>query len=109
MRKKYRVLVDDNYHFSNEDERYEAGAFDNYADALAKCKAIVDEYLVEQFKPGISSDALLSSYKSFGDDPWISPTPNGVEQFSAWDYAEQRSAEICTVPPDQPAVDGESE
>ncbi len=109
MAKKYRILVDDNYHFMDEDERYEAGAFDDYAEALAKCEAIVDECLQEQLKPGMSAEALLSAYRSFGEDPWISPTPDGVGRFSAWDYAEQRSVEVCGTTPAERAGGGNAD
>jgi hypothetical protein len=95
--KRYRVLVDDNYHYQNEDERYEAGAFDDYADALAKCKAIVEECLQEQLKPGMTAEQLYSAYVGFGEDPWVLETPDGVERFSAWDYARERSREICAT------------
>ena len=33
--KNFEVFVDDNYHYTDEDERYSAGEFDNYEEALA--------------------------------------------------------------------------
>jgi hypothetical protein len=50
--KRFRVLVDDNFHYQKEDERYQAGEFDEYANALEKCKKIVEECLQEQLQPG---------------------------------------------------------
>ena len=91
----YRVLVDDNFHYMQEDERYEAGTFGSYAEALAKCKAIVEACLRQMAKPGMTADELYSSYVTFGDDPWIPETPTDADRFSAWDYARERSLEIC--------------
>jgi len=52
---KYKVLVDDNFHYMDEDERYELGEFDTSEDAIAPCKKIVDECLRGSHKPGITS------------------------------------------------------
>jgi hypothetical protein len=93
--RRYRVLVDDNFHYMQEDERYEAGTFGSYAEALAKCKAIVEAGLRQMAKPGMTPDELYNSYVTFGDDPWIPETPTGTDRFSAWDYARTRSLEIC--------------
>jgi len=91
----YRVLVDDNFHYGNEDERYQAGAFDSYEHALAKCRSIVEECLAEQLKPGMAAEELYAAYMMFGEDPWISAVPEDAARFSAWEYARARSREIC--------------
>ena len=36
----FDVFVDDNFHFMNEDERYSAGTFDTYEEAVANTKTI---------------------------------------------------------------------
>jgi hypothetical protein len=41
----YRVLIDDNFHFMNEDERCTHGEFESLAEAIAACKKIVDDCL----------------------------------------------------------------
>jgi hypothetical protein len=93
----FRVLVDDNYHYMHQDERYQAAEFGDYASAVEKCEAIVEDCLQEQlqYRPGMSAESLLIAFKMFGEDPWVSPTPEGVESFSAWDYAEQRCQEVA--------------
>jgi hypothetical protein len=49
-------------------------------------------FLDEQYKPGMSSDALFEQYAYFGEDPFI----RGRESdFSAWDYARRRYEELC--------------
>jgi hypothetical protein len=90
----YEVLVDDNFHYMDEDERYSAGKFATYGEALEQAKRIVDRSLSELFEPGKSAADLMASYVMFGDDPWIAPTPAGAERFSARDYARQRAPDM---------------
>src|SRR3954447_5502683 len=90
----YTVKVDDNFHFMDRDERYEDGTFGSYEDALAACKRIVEASLTEQYQPGMTAEELFSRYRSFGDDPFISPY-DPDRRFSAWEYAQVRAEEIC--------------
>lgn len=90
----FKVFVDDNYHYRDENERYEKGEYDTFEAAVNVCKSIVDQFLLSAFKPGMSSAELYESYISFGEDPYIIPTPEGWD-FSAWDYAKQRCFEIA--------------
>ncbi|MES2598591.1 MAG: hypothetical protein V4662_24870 [Verrucomicrobiota bacterium] len=92
---KFRVFTDDNFHYMDESERRNSGGFDTYEAALEKAKYIVETCLEEFMKPGISAGDLMAQYVMFGDDPWIKPTPEGVERFSARDYARRRCVEIC--------------
>ena len=95
----YEVLVDDNYHYMDEDERYSAGVFPTYGEALVRAKQIVEDSLLGFREPGQSADDLMRSYVLFGEDPWIRPTPEGTERFSARDYARQRAPEIASSGP----------
>lgn len=92
---KLIVMVDDNFHYQDEDERYKLGEFDNLAAATSACQGIVDEYLVKAHEPGMSAVDLYRSYTSFGEDPFIVGADRTVP-FSAWDYAKQRCQEICS-------------
>jgi hypothetical protein len=92
---KFHVFTDDNFHYMDESERRRSGGFDTYEAALEKAKYLVEICLEEAIKPGISAGELMEQYVMFGDDPWIMPTPEGVERFSARAYARQRCAEIC--------------
>ena len=67
------MLVDDNYHYMDEDARYQYGVFATSEEAIAACKAIVERCLQEAFEPGMGASALLSQYRMFGDDPFIVP------------------------------------
>ncbi|MBQ7168375.1 MAG: hypothetical protein IJR63_00560 [Synergistaceae bacterium] len=76
---KYTVMVDDNYHFADESERYMAGEFDTYAEAEDLCRKIVRESLE-------ASGWNLEGWKNYGDSPFI---PGG--KFRASSYAEELS------------------
>jgi hypothetical protein len=95
--REYQVLVDDNYHYMDPDERYTYGIYETPEEALAVCRQIVDQCLREGYEPGMSADALYSHYTSFGDDPFIVVPGGGGEdvKFSAWDYAKERCRVIC--------------
>ena len=90
----YTVLVDDNFHYMNEDERYSLGEYETLDAAIRACRKLVDDFLLEHYKPGMSAVDLYGGYVSFGEDPFIivasQPSP-----FSGWDYARQRCDEIC--------------
>lgn len=92
---QYRVLVDDNYDYMDESRRWEQGRYDTLEEAIAACKAMVDDYLRDAHKPGMSAEELERSYKMFGDDPFIPGVDR--ETFSAWTYAAERAREMCRV------------
>lgn len=85
-----------NFHYMDEDERYSAGVFKTYDEALKKAKRLVEKSLLEFLEPGKSVDDLMALYVQFGEDPWIRPTPDGVERFSAREYARERAAELLS-------------
>jgi len=91
---RYEVRVDENSHYMDESARYSAGFSEDCETAKANCRRIVDEFLLSSYRKGMSAEHLLMTYKSFGEDPWISSTDDDCK-FSAWDYAEQRCEEIC--------------
>ena len=96
---KYKVYVDDNYHYMDKDHRYTLGEFDTLDAAVAACKQIVDEYL-EQCRERAdcpTAFGLFLSYTMFGEDPWIAGDSAG--EFCAWDYAKERAAELCRTRP----------
>lgn len=89
----FELFVDDNYHYMDEESRYRAGTFPSYDEALAKAKAIVDEFLEDSHQPGMTSKELFEGYIGFGEDPFI--VPAGEPDFSAWEYARERCRELC--------------
>ena len=99
---RYRVLVDDNFHYMDPEAQWTAGEFDTAAAAIAKCKAIVDENLAQMHEPGMTADLLYQAYTAFGDDPFVvAPRDAEAVAFSAWDYAQERCATICNAIPER--------
>lgn len=92
----FTVYVDDNYHYQDQEYRRKRGEFASWDEAVAVCKSIVDSSLAEHMEPGMKADALYAAYTRFGEDPFI--VPAGDERFSAWNYARDRSKEICGAP-----------
>ena len=62
----YRVLIDGNFHYQDESERFTHGQFETADEAVAACRSIVDEFLAGAFEPGMSATALYDLYTSFG-------------------------------------------
>jgi hypothetical protein len=94
---RYRVMVDDNFHYQEPDERREDGIYETLSEALAACRAIVDRSLAQEHRPGILAEALYHRYTSFGEDPFIEVIEgeDKAARFSAWDYAKERCRVLC--------------
>jgi hypothetical protein len=89
---RYKVMVDDNFHYMEEDERDESGTFSTIEEAIAACKQIADDSLrhLAQGK-NYTADGLYDCYVSFGSDPFIVAldSRDGRPSFSAWNYAKR--------------------
>jgi hypothetical protein len=94
---RYRVMVDDNFHYQDSNERWEQGTYERVEEALAACRRIVDRSLEEEYRAGMSAEALYDRYVSFGDDPFIVVLDGADDRatFSAWSYAKERCRVIC--------------
>jgi hypothetical protein len=91
---RYKVMVDDNFHYMEEDERDEVGTFPTIEEAITACKQIVDNSLRHLAKgKTYTPDELYDYYVSFGSDPFIVAldSQDGRPSFSAWNYAKGRS------------------
>jgi hypothetical protein len=73
----------DNFHYMDEDNVYDHGAFATYDEALAAAKRLVEEEIAHyKFDMGL--------YCGFADEPGILGPPGmAIERFSARDYARQ--------------------
>ena len=94
----YRVLVDDNFHYMDQSERYALGEFPTLDAAIEASRKIVNDYLLSAYHPGVTAQALFASYTSFGEDPHIvalAPEEETAVLFSAGDYAKHRCDEMC--------------
>jgi hypothetical protein len=98
----FRVIVAENSHYMDEKEHWEAGTFATLEEAVAKAKQIVDTSLDEALAAGGSEKEFYEHYVRWGDDPFIrviDGQQDGVN-FSAWDYAKERCAELTKKPRD---------
>ena len=92
----YKVMVDDNFHYQEESDRSEAGVYPTADEALAACRALVDESLLEEYRDGLSADRLFDRYTSFGSDPFVVALDGAPKvEFSAWTYAKERTLELA--------------
>jgi hypothetical protein len=57
------VFIDDNFDYQNESERVTHGVFETADEALAACRHIVDEFLIDAFKPCMSERDVYDCYK----------------------------------------------
>ena len=78
----------------DESHRYKLGEFSSLGEAIEACRKIVDEFLRDNYKPGMKSDELSAQYALYGEDPFIIGADENVP-FSARDYASERAEEIC--------------
>ena len=85
----YKVWIDDNFHFMNEDERIFHGEFDTPTQAIVACQKIVDANIKSITENEIDPNKAYESYVCFGDDPWI----EGLD-FSAFEYAKIKIKEL---------------
>jgi uncharacterized membrane-anchored protein len=91
----YTIMVDDNFHYMDEEERYTQGVVDTAEEALKICRDIVDQFLANSFKEGITAEALYQNYTMFGEDPFVQTADPDFPRFSAWTYAKERCVEMC--------------
>jgi hypothetical protein len=91
----FKVFVDDNFHYADKKERYSLGKFSTLEAAIEAAQKIVNDYLSSTYRSGMDADELFKSYAAFGEDPFIVSSSTDTVEFSAWDYAKQRCAELC--------------
>jgi hypothetical protein len=94
---RYKVMVDDNFHYMEEEDRREQGVYETLEQAIAVCRGIVDRSLAGEHTPGMSAEDLYNRYVGFGDDPFIVVLDGADEsaKFSAWSYAKERCRVMC--------------
>lgn len=91
-KKKYEVKVDDNYHYMDESERYNAGSFSSLEKAVEKCKEVTVNSLKDCYEEGTTPEKLSAQWAMFGDDPFIQGAPEGEIPFSARSFVTE---ELC--------------
>lgn len=74
------------------------GEYETLQESIAASKRIIDEFLLREFKPGMTSAQLYAQYQGFGEVPCIFRDDGmtmSIPGFNHWQYATSRSAEIC--------------
>ena len=96
-RSPYLVEVNQPFHLSGEDERYEVGAYDRCEEARDACREIVEEFLASRKGAATSPEELFELYRDQGPEPFIvnrDGESGGPCSFSAATWAEQRCREL---------------
>lgn len=91
MSKRYKVCVDDNYHYMDESERYTVGSYLSLEEAIRKCKEITIRSLEDLYEEDITPEKLSARWSMFGDDPFIIGGDEAVH-FSAREFV---TPELC--------------
>jgi hypothetical protein len=78
----FTVRVYDNLHEGAAEEFTSEGPFSAYQEALTAAQEVVGKSVAR-------SGWDYHAYTSYGQDAVIEPTPEGVQQFSAWSYARE--------------------
>jgi hypothetical protein len=87
----YKVFVDDNFDYVNQERRYFLGEFETFDEAVMACKKLVDRILEQLYKPGMTADELSTVFWLDGEDPFII---GGKDGFSAREYATDQIKRI---------------
>ena len=90
---EYTVMVDDNFHFMDEDERHTLGTFPTKREALDASLRLVGQDLLGGDLSDKTAEDLITGYQTGGEDPFIVGVP-----FSAWDYAEELAQMLAGKP-----------
>ena len=88
--RQYSLYIDDNFHYADDSERQFYTEFTDEDEALRAARLIVDDFLQDSYKPGMSATELFQLFTGVGEEPFIT---HG--NFTAWSYAEQRCRDLC--------------
>ena len=80
---KCRVLMNENARYMDESERSDHGVFANADEAIAACKAMVDDELNTMWKPGTTANELYELYIAFGSDPSSCPSTRKIRRLNS--------------------------
>ncbi len=74
------------------------GEYETLEEAIAASKRVIDEFLLREFKLGMTGGQLYAQYQGFGEVPCIFRDDGmtmSIPGFNHWQYATARSTEIC--------------
>ncbi len=70
-------------------ERRLLGEYNSEADAVEAARAVIDDFLLDIYDPGMEAQELFDVYAAAGPEPVVPGS-----SFKAWEYAIQRCKEI---------------
>jgi hypothetical protein len=91
MSEKYKICVDDNYHYMDESERYPADSCSSLEEAVERCKEFTIKSLQGLYEDGITAEDLSAQWAMFGEDPYV-VGGDGSVPFSARKFV---TTELC--------------
>ena len=74
------------------------GEYETIAEAIAAAHSLVDEFLKDEYQPGMDSKALFALYQAHGEYPFIFRDDDktfNVPGFNHAHYAMTRATELC--------------
>jgi len=93
MNDKYKVNVDDNYHYMDKNERYAEGSYDSLEEAINKCRELTIKSLEHFYEAGITPEKLSAQWAMFGKDPYIvgadGPVPFSARKFITTELCQE--------------------
>ena len=95
---EYKVYVDDNYHFMNEDERYLQGTYDSLDAAVAAAKKVIDRCFEGIDPRDKTPDQLFHGWSHMGDSPFI-VTDDSQQDQAHIAYVESTMIEVEKLEP----------
>lgn len=74
------------------------GMYETIEEAMSASRRAIDDFLLREFKAGMTREALLARYQEGGEFPYIFRDDDNtinVPGFNHFQYAMTRCAEIC--------------
>jgi len=94
----YRVMVDDNFHYMDPDERYQLAVCDTEEEARALCIGRLEADLRALAADCSTPSELVQQWMSFGEDPFVVATDGspGID-WSARDHVREHAARVLAA------------
>lgn len=90
-KKRFLVVVEENFRYHNRPERYVKGAYQDCEAAIAVCKKMIDDFLLKIQGVRKKEEELWEYYMKWGEEPWVfEEKGEEVCMFSSRDYARER-------------------
>lgn len=90
----FSVVIDDNFHHMDPEDRYTLATYPTYEEALARCKACLDCDAREYGSPGLTFEEAFEAFASFGETASVVPA-HPDNPLLPWPYVRERLRELC--------------